>query len=171
MVSIHAPTRGATHHSSTLGLRESRFQFTHPRGVRLLSGSLSICRWCVSIHAPTRGATIALLDQLHTGEVSIHAPTRGATAPNFLQDVIKPGFNSRTHEGCDTSYETMRHILLCFNSRTHEGCDLFSLFVVLLFIGFNSRTHEGCDLRGCLEPTPLPSVQFTHPRGVRRAPT
>ena len=79
MISIHAPTRGAT----------GSAQY---KGWRLL----------ISIHAPTRGATLPLLpsdaddvfqstllqeerhfsDQLKAmdGLISIHAPTRGATA-------------------------------------------------------------------------------------------
>ena len=100
-VSIHAPTRGAT----TLYLYGrssfSRFQFTHPRGVRRFSRTkLSVTlsfqfthprgvrpdlmqaaadHFGVSIHAPTRGATNRTA-ATHGGEiVSIHAPTRGAT--------------------------------------------------------------------------------------------
>ena len=56
IVSIHAPTRGATGRQVHAGL--SRL---------------------VSIHAPTRGATGASLLWGHNTDVSIHAPTRGAT--------------------------------------------------------------------------------------------
>ena len=58
IVSIHAPTRGATRRSgSTIG-----------------------CYRIVSIHAPTRGATNDLANHRDRGgDVSIHAPTRGAT--------------------------------------------------------------------------------------------
>ena len=34
-----------------------------------------------------------------------------------------------------------------FNSRTHEGCDPYSLPCLMAGRGFNSRTHEGCDCR------------------------
>ena len=57
VISIHAPTRGATSNCPYCG--------------RFLT---------ISIHAPTRGATNtddACTDGLH---ISIHAPTRGATA-------------------------------------------------------------------------------------------
>ena len=55
-ISIHAPTRGATH-------------------VFLL-----LCLLCpISIHAPTRGATSMLLLKKVCTPISIHAPTRGAT--------------------------------------------------------------------------------------------
>ena len=56
IVSIHAPTRGATY--------------------SLVVGGDT---YIVSIHAPTRGATVYLLPILHELTVSIHAPTRGAT--------------------------------------------------------------------------------------------
>ena len=56
IVSIHAPTRGATSHCK-----------------------YNTCFILVSIHAPTRGATL-LSGGLFTQDiVSIHAPTRGAT--------------------------------------------------------------------------------------------
>ena len=56
LVSIHAPTRGATFNPVD-----------------------SYNKWAVSIHAPTRGAT-ALWYSVYIGvSVSIHAPTRGAT--------------------------------------------------------------------------------------------
>ena len=57
LVSIHAPTRGAT-----------------------LSMMLTFGCSLVSIHAPTRGATYKIEERPITPEVSIHAPTRGATA-------------------------------------------------------------------------------------------
>ena len=56
LISIHAPTRGATDVSE--------------RVIKLL---------IISIHAPTRGATVpGCLCPCYTG-ISIHAPTRGAT--------------------------------------------------------------------------------------------
>ncbi len=105
VVSIHAPTRGATAEcpAGVVGNRGAttagrRFQSTHPRGVRLSIEILSGRRGRVSIHAPTRGATLMIqavaisfnprthagCDFAHRSEaltpvVSIHAPTRGAT--------------------------------------------------------------------------------------------
>ena len=58
IISIHAPTRGAT----------------FPAGVVLTLPEI------ISIHAPTRGATFYNRDVCRQGEISIHAPTRGATA-------------------------------------------------------------------------------------------
>ena len=56
MVSIHAPTRGAT-----------------------VPGLPVVLELRVSIHAPTRGATAVHHIDLDFRPVSIHAPTRGAT--------------------------------------------------------------------------------------------
>ena len=58
MVSIHAPTRGAT--TDTSGNPVYRmFQSTHPHGVRLLLLHAARVDDDVSIHAPTRGATMS----------------------------------------------------------------------------------------------------------------
>ena len=56
VISIHAPTRGAT------------------AGIYCL-GTV----FCISIHAPTRGATPDVRLILPLDDISIHAPTRGAT--------------------------------------------------------------------------------------------
>ena len=56
IVSIHAPTRGAT-----------------------LNVHIRYFSYIVSIHAPTRGATLQFLNDFLVIKVSIHAPTRGAT--------------------------------------------------------------------------------------------
>ena len=64
VISIHAPTRGATNEK--------------------------IKKWqseIISIHAPTRGATAQNVDQTKIRTISIHAPTRGATL--FIQPFKK----------------------------------------------------------------------------------
>ena len=123
-VSIHAPTRGAT--LRTLGYAPVvQFQSTHPHGVRLPSAMTAFICSTVSIHAPTRGATSESTQGRDRADVSIHAPTRGATkwsccaicaifvsihAPTrgateggLILPVHVPGFNPRTHTGCDSS--------------------------------------------------------------------
>ena len=56
LVSIHAPTWGATS-SSVSSITRAGFQSTHPHGVRRKNGKLTCRLKCVSIHAPTWGAT------------------------------------------------------------------------------------------------------------------
>ena len=79
-VSIHAPTRGATSFITEYAAKV-RFQFTHPRGVRhvlvFLNGFHTHC-----FNSRTHAGCDALI---HDGiavvrQVSIHAPTRGATS-------------------------------------------------------------------------------------------
>ena len=120
-VSIHAPTRGATH---------PEFQ----KNVDDL----------VSIHAPTRGATVlsrsgirpmvSFNPRTHTGCdlgnthkrfgycVSIHAPTRGATKPKTFRYFVPRGFNPRTHTGCDLRISRHRpSTVLSFQSTHPHG--------------------------------------------------
>ena len=80
IISIHAPTRGATDLSQD----------------RLRNRS-------ISIHAPTRGATIDQLCESARIKISIHAPTRGATFCRGLCYQCCADFNPRSHEGSDGS--------------------------------------------------------------------
>ena len=57
LISIHAPTRGATPADTDKSYPQT-----------------------ISIHAPTRGATRNRLHIQRNNRISIHAPTRGATA-------------------------------------------------------------------------------------------
>jgi len=104
-VSIHAPARGATLSIEYFQLntirfnprtREgcdlilcsgligfSKFQSTHPRGVRQIVAICVRMQISVSIHAPARGATLFINSTITILHVSIHAPARGATIWNF----------------------------------------------------------------------------------------
>ena len=145
-VSIHAPTRGATAKwRRHCGL--SRFQFTHPRGVRRCkhagrrkdrSGFNSRTReGCdhtvksksgsntVSIHAPARGATLSQSIIKRDLLVSIHAPARGATRRNNLKATAYPVSIHAPARGATFISINNQARLACFNSRTREGCDAF----------------------------------------------
>jgi hypothetical protein len=76
LVSIHAPTWGATSQSAR----------DHRRAV-------------VSIHAPTWGATALLQYQRNVSDVSIHAPTWGATASIPLPSLESSKFQSTRPRG------------------------------------------------------------------------
>ena len=165
-VSIHAPTRGATHQIPT-----------------------SLPGVVVSIHAPTRGATDRGSLDYNVEEVSIHAPTRGATVNLAQIEPNNKGFNPRTHTGCDYKHKSTSSISKGFNPRTHTGCDSAKSFAVIFSGCFNPRTHTGCDDVGGLTLRPLLVVsihaptrgatsgatgtmhadmfQSTHPHGVR----
>ena len=77
IVSIHAPTRGATTCAPfTLAATMSFNPRTHT------------------------GCDINILTKTNKTAVSIHAPTRGATRHTFGR-YYQPRFNPRTHTGCD----------------------------------------------------------------------
>ena len=97
---------------------------------------------CVSIHAPTRGATELIVSKADIRLVSIHAPTRGATptdpTPGKAQtfqsthprgvrqgdtanESEQPGFNPRTHEGCDYRVVVLPVAPLTFQSTHPRG--------------------------------------------------
>ena len=99
IVSIHAPTRGATDWRSSLwravsfnprtheGCDFPKYRSNHTilvsihaptRGATRVSPARRSCQR-VSIHAPTRGATSLRFCAFNSSTVSIHAPTRGAT--------------------------------------------------------------------------------------------
>ncbi len=86
IVSIHAPTRGATriHTDLTMDIK-------------------------VSIHAPTRGATRTEQIISVQAVVSIHAPTRGATVVVVASHILS-SFNPRTHTGCDENFRGTQFI-------------------------------------------------------------
>ena len=101
----------------------------------------------VSIHAPTWGATINVCSAPGLAPVSIHAPTWGATYTRYsccinmskfqsthphgvrqfgcFFSLPYPGFNPRTHMGCDSFHRPHRQSRSGFNPRTHMGCDFF----------------------------------------------
>ena len=187
LVSIHAPTRGATN-----------------RFIPIYYG------YNVSIHAPTRGATFDEFTQFryvdsfnprthegcdfstltndqtlfrfnprtHEGcdclclirdlnlAVSIHAPTRGATTLNT--DGTASGMFQSTHpRGVRHCVYCLKYYLKCFNPRTHEGCDTESLKIRQRFSGFQSTHPRGVRLVNQICNFAFKWFQSTHPRGVR----
>ena len=123
VVSIHAPTRGATGIAHTSlwnvlafqsthphGVRQHRlcrksrlpkFQSTHPHGVRQsLQAFGHFCMRFQSTHPHGVRPDCRVFDIAQAG-VSIHAPTRGATDCHIRFHCFHVRFNPRTHTGCD----------------------------------------------------------------------
>ena len=88
IVSIHAPTRGATRPSSAIRRLQRCFNPRSHEGSDLNKVKYALYSSNVSIHAPTRGATCSNPITLHKDGVSIHAPTRGATYKLFATSRI-----------------------------------------------------------------------------------
>ena len=100
------------------------FQFTHPRGVRRAS-SLAICTlWSTFQFTHPRGVRQQLVTEGSPGSVvSIHAPTRGATPPlSRVRGVRVVSIHAPTR-GATHRRSRAGHSPGCFNSRTREGCD------------------------------------------------
>ena len=91
LISIHAPTRGATMTSDDV--LQAIF---------------------ISIHAPTRGATSASTPVAVWIPISIHAPTRGATDTMNASAPITANFNPRSHKGSDSNF-TQNSISVLFH--------------------------------------------------------
>ena len=123
IISIHAPTRGATASRDLSELDMDISIHAPTRGATIDWVSNPLCN-AISIHAPTRGATKkerlkggknefqstlprgerrAELQALETVQaISIHAPTRGATGDSRRPAVGNFYFNPRSHEGSDS---------------------------------------------------------------------
>ena len=107
-VSIHAPTRGATH---------PEFQ----KNVDDL----------VSIHAPTRGATVLSRSGIRP-MVSFNPRTHtGCDSEAYSMSWRLSSFNPRTHTGCDLFLLGFIPAFARFNPRTHTGCDGHGLYDIV----------------------------------------
>ena len=142
LVSIHAPTGGATGPQSA-ARGPMLFQFTRPRGAR---------------HAyRTR------LRQ--NNRVSIHAPTGGATASRTEGD-DHPRFNSRAHGGRDRRRSPPGGGPRRFNSRAHGGRDFPALPPLgSRDVSIHAPTGGATGRAG--EAHHVHTFQFTRPRGAR----
>ena len=107
IISIHAPTRGATSYVSE-----------------------KIYTYFISIHAPTRGATGAEGHILQWFiRISIHAPTRGATNHSF-QNFLTVRFQSTLPQGERRSRKRkQKRSTKNFNPRSHKGSDILEIQV------------------------------------------
>ena len=168
VVSIHAPTRGAT--GAPCGSPTSAGVSIHAptRGATRGIARHQLAQG-VSIHAPTRGATAAETTAPSVDTVvSIHAPTRGATSAAWKFQSPLTRFNPRAHAGRDWCMACRRPPRQSFNPRAHAGRDEFSPAVSVGYpwVSIHAPT------RGATPRTPsgLPSGRFqsTRPRGARR---
>ena len=126
-------------------MSKSRFQSTHPHGVRLKTNRNSDCN------------SDCFNPRTHTGCDGIDTAAR--------QEAFR--FNPRTHTGCDFAKKVSKTFLFCFNPRTHTGCDEN---IEAIRQGINVSIHA--PTRGAtemqLEAQKLEAqFQSTHPHGVR----
>ena len=144
LVSIHAPTRGATQ-----GCKRE------PIGTS------------VSIHAPTRGATPIIKQERMVPLVSIHAPTRGATSADS-RGCILVGVSIHAPTRGATSFGRVAWISnqVSIHAPT-RGATIYLDFKSYLE-KFQSTHPRGVRQSASLINTKITLFQSTHPRGVRR---
>ncbi|SEP88061.1 hypothetical protein SAMN05421510_10081 [Nitrosomonas ureae] len=141
LVSIHAPTRGATSRK-ILSSGISSFQSTRPRGARLWMNTFIRCitRFNPRAHA---GRDRYMIPCAINQGVSIHAPTRGATAVTY-----QPGTD------------------MLFQSTRPRGARRLRKFTTDGHLSFNPRAHAGRDdIQQVINSDS--KFQSTRPRGAR----
>ena len=121
LISIHAPTRGAT------GLH------CEPDTVK-----------DISIHAPTRGATLTIDGCCSNLRFQSTLP-REERHLLLLQLSASSYFNPRSHERSDYPHGLQSLLFHNFNPRSHERSDLLFCFQCLELVYFNPRSHERSD--------------------------
>ena len=123
VISIHAPTRGATSLKATEYKLSIDFNpRSHERSDNYIPDEFK--SYIISIHAPTRGATVFRRAERNSCRISIHAPTRGATSVRAFISIWIIAFQS-------TLPREERH---CAGLLVH-GCYAY----------FNPRSHERSD--------------------------
>ena len=168
IVSIHAPTRGATSWGFRLW---TVFPCFNPRAhegrdlhyllLLLLYDSFNP-RAHEGRDRPNEAISLVV-------QVSIHAPTRGATPPIGTHHVRGVCFNPRAHEGRDNVIGVRTVWRLRFNPRAHEGRDLFDYDAfTLLEVSIHAPTRGATPTTSMFSMTS--SFQSTRPRGARRDP-
>ena len=145
IISIHAPTNGATNCTACRYLNIADFnprsdERSDPASMCDIfaifisihaptNGATKICVFacnceCISIHAPTNGATNFCSGDLKVSRISIHAPTNGATT----QQVINSEFfiisiHAPTNGATQASLTAIK-LLFYFNPRSDERSDM-----------------------------------------------
>ena len=122
IISIHAPTRGATDFNILL-CADKQFQSTLPQGERL-------GRHLPSIHSKIFQST------LPQGERRPRHVVRSSKVEHF---------NPRSHKGSDLQGGLITYYILHFNPRSHKGSDCPFPAVFTLRTYFNPRSHKGSD--------------------------
>ena len=164
VVSIHAPTGGATKAASD-GYTCNCFN-SRAHGGRDLAGPLCGGRAGVSIHAPTGGATVASKSIFTITKFQFTRP-RGARPSTSRARTRRASFNSRAHGGRDASELglTDEKVEVSIHAPT-GGATLCVLANQKKGKRFNSRAHGGRDLVSA-NGKQAKKFQFTRPRGAR----
>ena len=151
---------------SSFGFVNSKFQSTHPCGVRLLPFTTTVANVQVSIHAPVWGATLAL-KKMSLWDLFQSTHPCGVRHQTRQAYHSASRFNPRTRVGCDHG-TTQSKSLKQFQSTHPCGVRLYTFsranvidgvsihapvwgatiakITAITTNGFNPRTRVGCDL-------------------------
>ena len=121
-VSIHALARGATSLSSIPSGLFDKFQFTHPRGVRLRIHSLPSAFSLFQFTHP-RGVRPFFYGRSKYVLLFQFTHPRGVRHSRSVPRGVTEEFQFTHPRGVRRGHRMGRLDTLCFNSRTHEGCD------------------------------------------------
>ena len=143
IISIHAPTRGATFQPSVKAVRNHLFQSTLPQGERHLQMSRDGLLDHFNPRSHKGSDRLTVHSYQESSEISIHAPTRGATAER-IDSLALEEFQSTLPQGERQQFYTKFHI--CFISflpilspyhiSTHSPLPTFNHFLYI-FSGAN----------------------------------
>ena len=120
MISIHAPTRGAT---SVFRCMTSSNGYFNPRSHEGSDSPLSVA-WLLLVNFNPRSHEGSDEDAAKAAEklkISIHAPTRGATTRALIPHSPIINFNPRSHEGSDWNHAEGRSSHGRFQSTLPRG--------------------------------------------------
>ena len=123
-ISIHAPVKGATHHTAPLHRNSSHFNPRTREGCDHGVGDGLRGFTEISIHAPVKGATQYCDKEGPGNDISIHAPVKGATG--CLRPAAAKPSSISIHapvKGATRICISLMKSTSNFNPRTREGCD------------------------------------------------
>ena len=144
-----------------------QFQFTRPRGARPLFAQRQVATDGVSIHAPARGATELPkpIDNAHV--VSIHAPARGATAIEAdMREAREVSIHAPARGATPRAIRSSTPPPVSIHAPARGATSPRSIPCETRSC-FNSRAREGRDFWTWLMFIERLLFQFTRPRGAR----
>ena len=145
MISIHAPTRGATIVNIKY-ITNVLFQSTLPQGERQAFSVIPLVTSPISIHAPTRGATpMSKLSSANSlFQSTLPQGERQLSGSPYL--MISSDFNPRSHKGSDVLPPSVSPHKSTFQSTLPQGERHNKYIIDNMIVHFNPRSHKGSDI-------------------------
>ena len=123
LISIHAPTKGATSENSSIIVSFHDFNPRSHEGSDLPLRRTYNKLFQFQSTLPRRERPKIIRKRCAWSQISIHAPTKGATRLPPSVIFYELDFNPRSHEGSDLHVSPPSKLSNNFNPRSHEGSD------------------------------------------------